>query len=85
MSTYSFDFGHFTITGTPRTVDGQSAAYAPRRIVLDEILVDAAAQAGAEIRQGFSVDEILIEDGVVVGIRVEPRPDSSRPIQASNA
>ena len=31
--------------------------------------VDAAAEAGAEIREGFSVDEILFEDGRVSGVR----------------
>ena len=69
INTYSFDFGPITISGTPRPVDGINTAYAPRRTVLDKILVDAAAEAGAEVREGFTVDEILIEDGAVVGIR----------------
>jgi flavin-dependent dehydrogenase len=37
--------------------------------VLDKLLVDAAAAAGAEVRERFTVEEIVIEDGVVVGIR----------------
>jgi flavin-dependent dehydrogenase len=37
--------------------------------VLDKLLVDASAEAGAEIREGFSVEEVLIEDGRVAGIR----------------
>jgi 2-polyprenyl-6-methoxyphenol hydroxylase-like FAD-dependent oxidoreductase len=69
VETYSFDFGPFTIKGTPRPVDGISAAYAPRRTILDKILVDAAVQAGAEVREGFTVEEVVVEDGVVVGIR----------------
>jgi len=69
IETYSFDFGPFTITGTPHAHDGGSAAYAPRRTVLDKILVDAAGDAGAEVREGFSVDEIIVENGSVVGIR----------------
>jgi len=64
MHTYSFDFGPFTITGRP-----PAAAYAPRRTILDKVLVDAAAAAGAEVRERFTVDDILIEDGVVAGIR----------------
>lgn len=44
-------------------------AYGPRRTVLDKLLVDAAAEAGAEIREGFSVEEILFEDGRVSGVR----------------
>ena len=37
--------------------------------MLDKILVDAAARAGAEIRERFSVDDVIVEDGTVVGIR----------------
>jgi len=73
LPSYSFDFGPFTIRGVPRPIDGHSAAYAPRRTVLDTVLVDAAAEAGAEVREGFSVDEILVEDGVVTGIRGRDR------------
>jgi flavin-dependent dehydrogenase len=69
IETYSFDFGPFTITGAPRPVEGQSAGYSPRRFVLDTILVEAAARAGAEVRERFTVDEVVIEDGVVAGIR----------------
>ena len=66
---YSVDFGPFTIVGTPRPVDGLSTAYAPRRTILDKILVDAAVAAGAEVRERFTVEDVLFEDGVVVGIR----------------
>jgi flavin-dependent dehydrogenase len=67
--TYSFDFGPITISGTPLPADGHSTAYAPRRTVLDTLLVDAASSAGAEVREGFTVDEIVVEDGRVAGIR----------------
>jgi flavin-dependent dehydrogenase len=69
IRTYGFDLGPFTIHGTPRPFDGVATAYAPRRTVLDKLLVDAAAHAGAEIRERFTVQEIVVEDGVVVGIR----------------
>ena len=69
VATYSFDFGPVTIAGAPRPHEGQSAAYAPRRTVLDKILVDAAARAGAEVRERFAVDELVVEDGTVAGIR----------------
>src|SRR5690349_7127967 len=79
IETYCFDFGPITISGTPRpAADGGSTAYAPRRTVLDKILVDAAARAGAEVRERFSVDEILIEDGTVVGLR--GRDDGGRAV-----
>ncbi len=66
---YTFDFGPLAISGSPRPVDGNTQAIAPRRTVLDKILVDAAARAGVEVRESFTVDEIVIEDGEVVGIR----------------
>lgn len=66
---YSFDFGPFTIAGTPPPIDGSSSAFAPRRTILDTVLVDAAAAAGAEVRERFTVEEVVVEDGAVVGIR----------------
>ena len=32
-------------------------------------MVDAAAAAGAEVRERFTVEDVVVEDGVVVGIR----------------
>ena len=68
IDTYAFDFGPFTITGSPGT-DDVPAAYAPRRTLLDKLLVDAASEAGAEIREGFTVESLVFEDGRAVGIR----------------
>ena len=68
IDTYAFDFGPFTITGSPG-IDEAPAAYAPRRTVLDKLLVDAAAEAGAEMREEFTVESLVFEDGRVVGIR----------------
>ena len=69
VDTYSFDFGPLTISGSPRPVDGIAHGYCPRRTVLDKLLVDAAVEAGAELREGFTVDEVLAADGAVTGIR----------------
>ncbi len=69
IDTYAFDFGPFTISGSPGT-EGAPVAYGPRRTVLDSLLVDAASQAGAEVREGFTVEEVVIDDdGRVSGIR----------------
>jgi 2-polyprenyl-6-methoxyphenol hydroxylase-like FAD-dependent oxidoreductase len=69
IDTYSFDFGPFTISGSPRPVDGVDEAYCPRRTVLDTMLVQAATDAGVKVLEGFSVEEVLMEEGTVVGIR----------------
>src|SRR5262249_7146002 len=66
---YSFDFGPVTIAGSPKPSDGVGIALAPRRTILDTILVEAAAQAGVEVRERFNVDDVVTEDGVITGIR----------------
>ncbi len=48
------DFGPFALVGSP-PADGVAEGYAPRRRVLDQILVEAAVAAGAELRERFSV------------------------------
>jgi len=68
IHTYAFDFGPFVISGAPGTGDAR-VAYGPRRVVLDKLLVDAASEAGAEVREGFTVEDVSIEAGRVTGIR----------------
>jgi flavin-dependent dehydrogenase len=79
---YAYDFGPFTISGSPRPIDGVSVAYGPRRTVLDEILVEAAAEAGAEVLEAFTVDELLFDDGRVTGVRGHHRRGSSADLRA---
>jgi 2-polyprenyl-6-methoxyphenol hydroxylase-like FAD-dependent oxidoreductase len=68
IRTYTFDFGPFTISGSPGTDDSPVTDCA-RRTVLDKLLVDAAAAAGAEIREDLTVEELVMENGAVVGIK----------------
>jgi 2-polyprenyl-6-methoxyphenol hydroxylase-like FAD-dependent oxidoreductase len=63
------EVGPLAIKGTYPALEGVDAVHSPRRTVLDKILVDAAVEAGVEVREGFSVDELLVEDGRVTGIR----------------
>jgi len=68
--TNHFDYGAFSLTGSPVPAEGGvTEAFAPRRIKLDPILVDGAVKSRAELREGFSAQEVLFEDGKVVGIR----------------
>jgi 2-polyprenyl-6-methoxyphenol hydroxylase-like FAD-dependent oxidoreductase len=76
IHTYAFDFGPFVIEGSPGTKE-HPVAYGPRRTVLDKLLVDAAAEAGAEVREGFTVEEVLMEGGRVAGIRGHGRGGES--------
>ena len=66
---YSMDFGPLSIGGSLRPSGGVAQSRCPRRTVLDKLLVDAAVEAGAELREAFVVDEILVDDGRVCGIR----------------
>jgi flavin-dependent dehydrogenase len=50
---------------------GQLEAYAPRRYVLDSILVEAAREAGAEVREGCSTVGVVHENGRVVGVELK--------------
>jgi flavin-dependent dehydrogenase len=57
-----------------RRSPGVDALYAPRRHVIDRILVDAAAEAGAEVYHGFTVTGLLTgPDGRVAGVRAGGR------------
>ena len=49
-----FDFGAVVLEGAPVPVDGIDAGVCIRRTVLDTLLADAAAEAGAEVRLGFT-------------------------------
>ena len=64
-----FDYGDFSLTGPVPPADGVNTAFAPRRIVLDPILAAAAAESGVELREGFSVQELVWDNGRVTGIR----------------
>src|SRR4029450_13174742 len=55
--------GHFP------EVSGDGEIYSVRRTKLDSLLVDAAEEAGAQVRQGFVVEDVLIDDGQAIGIR----------------
>ncbi len=76
IGTYTFDFGPVTLAGSPGTPDSP-VAYAPRRFLLDKLLVDAAAEAGAVVREAFTVEEVVVEDGRVTGIRGHGRDGRS--------
>ena len=74
----SFDVGPFALHAAPPASEGVAVGYCPRRTVLDALLVEAAAEAGAEVRTGIAVEELLIEDGTVVGIRADGAEERAR-------
>ena len=68
IDTYTFDFGPFTLSGSPGTADSP-VSYCPRRTVLDKLLVDGASEAGAEVREAFTIEDLVVDDGRVTGVR----------------
>ena len=70
-------FGDVQLRGRPQPVEGTSAMYCPRRTVLDKLLVDAARAAGAEIREGALVREVVRDGGRVAGVRATLRDGTS--------
>jgi 2-polyprenyl-6-methoxyphenol hydroxylase-like FAD-dependent oxidoreductase len=70
---FRFDYGPVVLAGSPPPLDGGRDSYAPRRMILDTILVEAAARAGAEVRPAFTVDAMLTDGEQVAGIRGHAR------------
>ncbi|GLZ36538.1 NAD(P)/FAD-dependent oxidoreductase [Actinokineospora sp. NBRC 105648] len=69
MTRMTVSYRDYLIDGFADPFEGIEATYAPRRTVLDPILLDAAKAAGAEVREGYTVRELIVEDGRVVGVR----------------
>lgn len=69
VTKFTYDVGPFALSGWSQPVGGASAMYVPRRYVLDTLLAEAAAAAGAELRQRFTVTELLRDGERVVGVR----------------
>lgn len=66
---YTTDFDDYPLAGTPELPPEQPREVAPRRKVLDNLLVQAAVEAGAELREQVVVEDLLWDDDRVVGIR----------------
>jgi flavin-dependent dehydrogenase len=67
------DFGDFPLVSRNLSVNGIAWGYGPRRSLLDEVLVDAAIEAGAEFRDGFNVEECLFDEGRLIGMKGRAR------------
>ncbi len=69
VTTMTTDLDDFPVTGRDLVVDGVAFGYAPRRRVLDAILVESAVEAGAELRERYVVEDFTAEDGRITGVR----------------
>jgi 2-polyprenyl-6-methoxyphenol hydroxylase-like FAD-dependent oxidoreductase len=69
----TFDVGPFALHGSIPDANDGMGGFCPRRAVLDSLLVQAAAESGAEVREGFTVDDVLAPHDAVEGIRGHSR------------
>jgi flavin-dependent dehydrogenase len=66
---FRLDLGDFTLVGSPPPAGDVAVAYCPRRTILDKLLVDAAVEAGVELRESFTVQELVWDGDRVTGVR----------------
>ena len=65
----TFDPGPVQISGIGPAVAGAADTYCPRRTVLDALLVEAAAESGADLIERFVAGEVIWSDGRAAGVR----------------
>src|SRR5215469_15183520 len=69
ITTYLTDFGDGPLIGRNIRVGPVAWGYGPRRRQLDQVLVEAAIEAGAEFRPNFLVEDCLWDGNQVKGVR----------------
>jgi flavin-dependent dehydrogenase len=80
----SFHYGDERVDVDIKPGHGVNELFAPRRTVLDQILVDAAQHAGADVRHGVFFQEPLVSpNGRVVGATIRDADGVSRSVNAS--
>jgi 2-polyprenyl-6-methoxyphenol hydroxylase-like FAD-dependent oxidoreductase len=60
--------GGLVMDGQFPAYDGVDAMYSPRRSLLDSLLVEAAREAGAEVRENFRVTQLTASGNRITGI-----------------
>jgi flavin-dependent dehydrogenase len=64
----TLDFGDFPLSADNLSVNGVPFGIAPRRTELDEILVEEAVASGAELREGFAVQDFIQDGPRIAGV-----------------
>ncbi len=68
IESVTLDVGPVSIRGRPDAVHGTAVMYCPRPRVLDAMLVEAAREAGAELREATTVTGLVWRGDQVVGV-----------------
>ncbi|HWK12046.1 MAG TPA: NAD(P)/FAD-dependent oxidoreductase [Vicinamibacterales bacterium] len=83
ITTTTFHYGTESVAIRIKPRDGVDALFAPRRTLLDPLLADAAAAAGADVAYRVRLTDLQRDDsGRVTGVVIEGER-RSRPIEAS--
>jgi 2-polyprenyl-6-methoxyphenol hydroxylase-like FAD-dependent oxidoreductase len=72
-----FDVGPFALRGAVTNTNSARGGFCPRRTVLDKLLVDAAVESRVELREDFTVEELLVDGDRVAGIKGRGRNGGS--------
>jgi 2-polyprenyl-6-methoxyphenol hydroxylase-like FAD-dependent oxidoreductase len=83
MRNFNLDLGELVLTGHAPPADGSAEAYAPRRYVLDDVLLTAAREAGAETRTRCFVRELVLDGGRVTAVRYSDERGTTHEERAS--
>ncbi|UWU94277.1 NAD(P)/FAD-dependent oxidoreductase [Bradyrhizobium sp. CB1015] len=79
----TFHYGDEAVRVDINSVHGVDCLLAPRRTVLDPLLVDAARDAGAAVRHGVAVSELqFASNGRVIGASFRDSSGASRTVRA---
>jgi 2-polyprenyl-6-methoxyphenol hydroxylase-like FAD-dependent oxidoreductase len=65
----TFDVGPFALKGGVTDANRGRGGFCPRRTILDKLLVDAAVESGAELREHVTFEDVLRDGDRVAGIR----------------
>ena len=68
----SYEAPGVRLDGFSLPVQGHRTTYAPRRFVLDPVLAAGAVAAGVDFQESCLVNDLIQEDGRVVGVRYTP-------------
>lgn len=82
IRTHILHIGDLRLEGKAPALRGVDADFTPRRLHLDQILVEAAREAGAEVREGFSATGLVYDAGRVVGVRGRARGGGDTELRA---
>jgi flavin-dependent dehydrogenase len=79
----TFHYGSEAIRVAIKPEHGVECLFAPRRTLLDQLLVDAARKAGAEVRHGVVLSDLLFtSDGRVIGVALKDASGSRMTVRA---